>query len=167
MKQQELGPTHLLTEVPHVNQDLQLPAAELGPGQESLHADPEGLDHGAHRLGLGVGRPTALEPLCLRYQGCCVVLTVLAGSREEFLLYCVVSYPMQLQLCTTSATNTEIDEHRLTLASSRKAVKLFRVCSTLSLQSSTPSASSRWRSPSTLNHSLICRGQQRETTSIQ
>lgn len=47
---------------------------------------------------------------------------------------------------------------RLTLASIRKPVKLLRICSILSPESSTDSASRRWRSPSTLNHCCICRG---------
>lgn len=46
---------------------------------------------------------------------------------------------------------------RLTLASIRKPVKLLRICSILSPESSTDSASRRWRSPSTLNHCCICR----------
>lgn len=45
----------------------------------------------------------------------------------------------------------------LTLASIRKPVKVLRMSSILSPESSTDSASNRWRSPSRLNHCCICR----------
>lgn len=68
----------------------------------------------------------------------------------------------EIQTARQRNTNTQTKgqqqvKYRLTLASIRKPVKLLRICSILSPESSTDSASSRWRSPSTLNHCCICR----------
>ena len=77
--------TYLLTEITHIDHDLQLPAARLRPAQEVLQARLEGGDEGPECLCLRVGVPALLELLCLRHQRHGVVPSVLqaGGGRER------------------------------------------------------------------------------------
>lgn len=58
---------NLLAEVAHVDHDLKLPAAGLGPAQEVLQAGLEGGHQIPERLCLWVGDAALLELLCLRH----------------------------------------------------------------------------------------------------
>lgn len=152
--------TNLLTEVAHSDHSLQLTTAPLCPGEEVSQARFEGADHGPEHLSLRVWG-WALDLLCLRHQVHSLVLLLLMDRYSKHLIKLKHGLSWALPFLHETVSPlcvigwVEIDW--LTLALVRNALKLRRVCSTLSLESSTDSASNNRRSPSASNHSLIYR----------
>lgn len=162
--------TNLLTEVAHSDHSLQLTTAPLCPGEEVSQARFEGADHGPEHLSLRVWR-WALDLRCLFHQDHSLVLLLLKDSNRQikqqkmtFMGTSIPPCPSRFQwnkyetvstLCRGVVEREWMEKVQLTLASERNALKLWRVCATFSLESSTDSASSNCRSPSASNHSLI------------